>query len=252
MPSGINGIKFTLKEMRRLVDAGKENPVIRQAALYLVRDLRQKDYNSEIERLFNYVKNNIRYVRDIHGVELLHTPENLLKIKQGDCDDKSVLIASLLESIGHKTRFKVIGQKQNSFSHVYVEVFNKGKWIALETTEDFRLGEAYRDIKSTAIYDERGFKMQNGNFNMTMGEGEITGQSLLNTFGTLAKSGIELFAIKQQSNMAKKIAAANQAQTPTVIYQQSRQEETSSNMPLIIGASIAGIALLLFLTKGRK
>ena len=83
----------------------------------------------------------IQYVRDIRGVETLQTPLVTMKIRQGDCDDQSVLLAALLESIGHPTRFVAI--KQNFFGpyvHVYTETKIGPKWIPLETTEKMRAG----------------------------------------------------------------------------------------------------------------
>ena len=78
-------------------------------------------------------------MRDVNGVETLQTPLVTMEIKQGDCDDQSVLLASLLESIGHPTRFVAI--KQNFFGpyvHVYTETRIGPKWYPLETTEKMR------------------------------------------------------------------------------------------------------------------
>lgn len=148
--------------MRNLVREGKKNPLVRQTALLLIEGLPQKFHIGEIKRLFNFVKNRIRYVKDIRGVETLHSPEVLLKLKQGDCDDKSILLASLLESIGYQTRFVAFGFqppiklstgkfKTRNYSHVLVEVFYKGKWISLETTENVRPGWKPKNTKSVLI-----------------------------------------------------------------------------------------------------
>lgn len=147
--------------MRNLVREGKKNPLVRQTALLLIEGLPQKFHIGEIKRLFNFVKNRIRYVKDIRGVETLHSPEVLLKLKQGDCDDKSILLASLLESIGYQTRFVALGFqppiktangfKTKNYSHVFVEVFNKGKWIPLETTENVKIGWSPKNAKSALI-----------------------------------------------------------------------------------------------------
>lgn len=100
----------------------------------------QKDYRGEAEKLHKFVRDRIRYVRDIRGVETLHTPELLLKLQTGDCDDKAILLSALLESIGHSTRFKAIGFLQGLFSHVLLEVFIDGEWVPAETTEPVELG----------------------------------------------------------------------------------------------------------------
>lgn len=141
---GINdgelGTKETLKIMRRLVRDGKKSVVVRSAALSLLYDILQKDYLTEIRRVHEFVQNEIRYVRDINGVETLQTPEKTLELKQGDCDDKSTLAAALLESIGHPTRFIAAGKGGGEYEHVWVESKYGNQWIALETTEPVPLG----------------------------------------------------------------------------------------------------------------
>lgn len=138
--------------MGGLVKAGKKTLPVRQTALYCVKNLNQKDWHSEINCVFQFVRDNIRYVRDIRNVETLSTPEKTLEFKQGDCDDKSVLLASLLESIGHPTRFVAIGFKPNEFVHVYVETKIGQKWIALDSTEPVEMGWQPKNVVSRLIY----------------------------------------------------------------------------------------------------
>lgn len=140
LAGGLQGVSDTLKYMVQAVSAYKTNPKIRELSLSLTRNLPQKDYPGEVRALFDYVKNRIRYVRDINGVETLQTPVKTLEYGQGDCDDKSMLLAAMLESLGHKTRFKAIGMRPGVLSHVSVETQLGGQWINLETTEPVQLG----------------------------------------------------------------------------------------------------------------
>lgn len=93
-----------------------------------------------MHNIHRFVRDRIRYVKDIKGVETLQSPEKTLEIGQGDCDDKSVLVGALLESIGHPVRFKAIGFIPGVFSHVLPETKIGSKWIAVETTEPWPLG----------------------------------------------------------------------------------------------------------------
>ncbi len=140
IPKGRAGIVETLNLMRGLVRESKKSLAIRTTALSLVQDLEQKDFQSEIEEIFFFVRDGIRYVKDVNGVETLQYPQITLQLKQGDCDDKSTLLASLLESIGHKTRFKAVGFSPGKFSHVFVQAFYQGKWVSLDATMDRPLG----------------------------------------------------------------------------------------------------------------
>lgn len=142
LPDGAEGVRQTLRVMSALVKGGKKSPPIRQKALELTQGLRQKDRLGEIKALWAFVKNNIRYVRDIRGVETVHTPEQILRQESGDCDDKSLLLAALLESIGHPTAFWAIGTTPGKFSHVMAatRVGAGNKMLPLETTQDVAFG----------------------------------------------------------------------------------------------------------------
>lgn len=142
LPDGKEGTRATLKIMARLVAEGRRALPVRLAAQQLVQPLRQRDYAAEVRQLHAFVRDRIRYVRDIRGVETLQDAERTLTLKSGDCDDKAVLLASLLESIGHRTRFHAVGFAPNSYSHVYAETYLGREWVALETTEPWATGRA--------------------------------------------------------------------------------------------------------------
>ena len=137
--------------MRRFVQEYKTNPTILKLARGLTRWLPQKDYAAEIDALFLFVQNNIRYVRDINGVETIQTPVKTLELGSGDCDDKTTLLAALLESIGFETRFHAMGFRKNSVSHVLLEARLDQQWVPLETTEQVSMGWIPPRIK-TSIY----------------------------------------------------------------------------------------------------
>ena len=140
IPDGRDGTLATLKAMREFVRAGKYSLPVRQKAVSLTSALKQKDWVGELKAVHHFVRDEIRYVRDIRGIETVQTPEITLQIGSGDCDDKSVLGASLLESIGHPTRLVAIGFSPDDFAHVYFESLIGKRWIALETTEPVELG----------------------------------------------------------------------------------------------------------------
>lgn len=114
---------------------------MREQAKSLVKGLPQKDFEGEAAAIFRFCRDSIRYVKDIRGVETLHDPDTMLRTRQGDCDDKSILCAALLESIGHQCRFVAISFVPGQFSHVWTQVNIRGRWIDLETTEPVEFGE---------------------------------------------------------------------------------------------------------------
>lgn len=107
------------------------------------RGLKQKDFTGEARRCLEYVRDNIRYVRDIADVETLHDPVTLLKIGAGDCDDKAILLAALLLSIGHdRLRFIAMAQAPDQYGHVWLQDYIGGCWVDLEPTEPIPFGSS--------------------------------------------------------------------------------------------------------------
>lgn len=127
--------------MADLARKGLQSIKVRTKALEVTRGLLQKDYEAEACACLNYVRDHVRYVRDIRGIETVHDPDTLLSLMAGDCDDKSILLASLLESIGHRTRFVAISYAPGVFSHVWVQDYIRGKWLDLEPTEPIQCGK---------------------------------------------------------------------------------------------------------------
>lgn len=141
LAKGNQGTRETMQFMRALIREGRKHPSVRSQALSLVGHFPQKAYAKEIRAVFNFVQNNIRYVRDTRGVELLHQPDKLLEIGQGDCDDKSILLCSMLEAIGHPTRLEAIAHTNpKSFGHVFCSTKLGNKWLPLDATEPHRPG----------------------------------------------------------------------------------------------------------------
>lgn len=141
IPSGSAGTAETLRLMRSLVQRYKRSPQVRETALELLAAVRPKDWRGEIDALFKFVRDSIRYTRDIRGLETLQTPPVTLEVAAGDCDDKSTLLAALLESVGHPTRFVAVGfRSPDSYSHVYVETRIGTRWMPLDPTVEHELG----------------------------------------------------------------------------------------------------------------
>lgn len=135
LPEGEAGTAQTLRLMRGLVREYKTSGQVRETALALISGVRQKDWAGEIRAVFDWVRDHIRYTRDINGVETLQTPLATMELGTGDCDDKTTLLCALLESIGHPTRMIAAGyRKPHSYSHVYAETLLGDRWIPLDAT----------------------------------------------------------------------------------------------------------------------
>jgi transglutaminase-like putative cysteine protease len=141
LSNGMAGVKQTLAAMRHLVEQGKKDLNIRQSATQIVFLTPEKNQFAEAEAIFNFVRDSIRYVRDINGVETLQSPVITLQTQMGDCDDQTTLLASMLEAVGYATRFVVAGYiEPNHYEHVYMQAYLNNQWVDMDATEHQAMG----------------------------------------------------------------------------------------------------------------
>ena len=147
IPKGYPGTLATVRHIINLIKKGAKDFFVRQTALKILRlyGVRPKNYLAEISALFDWVKRNIRYTKDIYKVELLHSARRMLEYRAGDCDDITILLSAMLESIGHPVRLVIVGRdpkRKRLFSHIYIETLYKDSWIPLDATMNKPMGWA--------------------------------------------------------------------------------------------------------------
>ena len=145
VPAGDAGTLETARIIARLVREGSRDFYVRQKAIAIFRacGVRPKDRLGEVSALFEWVRRNVRYTRDIWQVETLHTARRLLELRAGDCDDMTILLGAMLMSTGHPVRLVLAGYhpaKPHGYSHIYPEVNVRGRWIALDSTLPHPMG----------------------------------------------------------------------------------------------------------------
>lgn len=139
-PGGLAGNFHTIKLMRAAVNAAKVDPVMIQKAIDIIYLQPQMNEDAEVSALFEYVRDRIRYVRDVVGIETLADPRMTMLRMVGDCDDQSALLATLLECVGYPTRFVMAGYHSRDFEHVYVQALAREEWVSMDPTERYPLG----------------------------------------------------------------------------------------------------------------
>ncbi|MGP4056044.1 transglutaminase-like domain-containing protein [Mycobacterium sp. 4D054] len=160
IPSGSRGTDWTVERIRSFILDGAKDFTVRRRVVDILRAqrIRARDYLGEIKALFEWVQSNIRYTRDPHRVELLHSARRMLELRAGDCDDMTILLGAMLQSIGHPVRIVVIGpnpRRPNLFTHVYPEVRFRGRWIAVDATVSHPMGWKPRAIVKKVISLQR-------------------------------------------------------------------------------------------------
>src|ERR1035437_3006323 len=134
-PNGPAGNYKRVEIMIGIARNRSSNPIVRELALMIVSaaGVKSQDFINEALAIGAFVKNKVRYVRDINGIETVHDPLTMIdQIRrgsaQGDCDDMALLIATLLLSIGHSPFFRIVkynGNTNGCFQHIYVVVYEK-------------------------------------------------------------------------------------------------------------------------------
>ena len=140
IPSGSAGTRAVLKAMVKMVLQAITNPQLRSVAIDITRGVPNKHYAGEVRAVQVWVQRNIRYVRDVAGIETLTTPEFTFNQRAGDCDDQSMLVATWLMQTGHPCRFVAVGPTLEALQHVFVQTRIGPQWVAVETTEPWPLG----------------------------------------------------------------------------------------------------------------
>ena len=130
IPSGLEGVRATLRVMVKTVkdflrpamndlDGINSLLLVRVTAQRTVQRCPEKDYWAECSALHRFVRDEVRYVRDILSKETLQYPDKTLLLKSGDCDDKAILFCALAHCIGYPARFCAVAVGEDAdFSHV--------------------------------------------------------------------------------------------------------------------------------------
>lgn len=160
IPKGYLGTQKTLEHIKTLIRQGAKDFYVRQKAIdiLLEKGVKAKNYLGEIEALFEWVQHQVRYTKDPFRVEVLHSARRLLELRAGDCDDMTILLGAMLESIGHPVRLVLTGPdplRPQLFSHIYLEVYHKGRWISLDATMPYPMGWKPRLFIKKVISIER-------------------------------------------------------------------------------------------------
>ena len=132
----------TLQAMRKIINESAKNYSVIKFARQIVQNVPAKNQKAEISTIYDFIRNKTRYIRDPLGTEHIQTPlvaiDKIIhgEIFQGDCDDMTVLVLSLLKSIGYPVKLISAGYNGKNLSHVYgavgVTPGTGSKWVIVE------------------------------------------------------------------------------------------------------------------------
>ena len=132
MGDGEKGSLDTVTLMKKIAREESQKIFVRDFAIAILNLFKTESHNhlDEAIAIATYIQKKVRYVKDIDNVEMLTQPSIFIKALiegknvYGDCDDMSLLLATLLLSIGIKPMFKIVRwrEEEGNFNHIYVVV----------------------------------------------------------------------------------------------------------------------------------
>jgi len=168
-----------------LIQKGRRDPIVRQRIMKYFRDydVPERDTGGELaairaglsrdsgvktRAIYAGVRKDVRYRRDIYGIDTFQSPRRTLEFGGGDCDDYTSLLASMYLSAGFPVRIKIIetkvaaqgrtSPKEPNWDHIFVLVGvppenpESGRWIPVDGSLQREVGwEAPRSIVNTSI-----------------------------------------------------------------------------------------------------
>jgi transglutaminase-like putative cysteine protease len=121
-----------------------------------------RDKASLAATLYEFARDQVAYIDHPWQMQVVQDARRTLQLRTGDCVSKSVLLSTLLASLGIGSRFvaqasTVLG----GFDHVYVEAFlQDGVWLALDPTADGKDGRPAGAVGWTQRLEDGGFEMK--------------------------------------------------------------------------------------------
>jgi len=120
--SVISPAKNKLRKFRNAMDI--TDPITRGFALHLASAY-PGEYNiDQVCKVYEYIYKNWKYVSDPRGMDYYSKASLTIKNNlSGDCDDFAILLATVIESIGGKTRISSAVDTTNANAHAFAEVY---------------------------------------------------------------------------------------------------------------------------------
>lgn len=112
--------------------------VVRLCTVALFDGLDNNDIRGQVQRITDFVKQKVIYVRDPEHTEFVVSPvRHLVSIREhgvthGDCDDHVLLLNSMLGSVGISTRFVGVKLHGPKFDHVISAVKIGHDWVDID------------------------------------------------------------------------------------------------------------------------
>lgn len=166
-PGDDEATAITIAHMAHYAKQDSLSPIVRRSAMEAAATARSSEAADIVEAVFRWIQRRIRFQvdqatatpvwQDAENTEVLIRPVDLLTMPRpaGDCDDFSMLCASLLRALGIETSFKTVAADPaapHQYSHVYVIAHTPQGAIALDTSHGDRPGWEVRTSGKSRLW----------------------------------------------------------------------------------------------------
>lgn len=140
LPPGEAGTDATVEAMRAIIDDAQRSRLVREFA---------DDYGQEPGNLWRFLRHYVAFEADPPGAEVLRLPDTMLReivvreMTAGDCDDRTMLGASLAKAAGYEVAIVVMTPLPDdpAFRHVLFAVRgDDGRWVGMDAQEGYPPG----------------------------------------------------------------------------------------------------------------
>jgi Transglutaminase-like superfamily len=131
-PNGMRHVRDTIRKMAALAREAQQTYEIRNLATRIVHDVPSHQRVGELRAIYQWVRDTIRYRFDPLGLEWVQAPSRTVTERAGDCDDLATLIAALVGALGHRWRFRTVGDSPTAQRHVQVQAWTGKQWLDLD------------------------------------------------------------------------------------------------------------------------
>ena len=150
---GVRNIDERVGNIINLINKYYKHPLIREYASRVLSKkcgnrwcVKEKDWYNEAKAIFNQVRRDVRYARDVYGIDTFVNPvRTLYQYKIADCDDYVITLGALYKSIGYPIKLVVVQTADYpDYNHIYLKVgippMRPIKWVTVDASENKPFG----------------------------------------------------------------------------------------------------------------
>lgn len=145
-------IDVRLRILQDMIAKSVEDPRMRKLALSITRKCPARDGKCEARAIYDWIRENIRYTGDIaphklgadgpyEAVDFFQSAARTVEFGGGDCDDHTILGATLAIHNGIQAKLRVTSRtkkRAEDYTHIYPALglpkMRPKSWVAIDTT----------------------------------------------------------------------------------------------------------------------